>query len=1411
MCSLEEYFLESLKSNYDAVIEIPQNKFETNIRPVHSQLVSLFSQNNYLDVWFRDISVIDLPIDKNEQIVQLLPSEEYVNRIIPDLEYPSCDFVNRTFGQENRKGKIQPENLNHALFQRAKSIRPSLRVNDFEKTLKAVVLLQGTTRNGASIVLRILGFKPFVYVHVNDDTNLHVFKNSLSKAIDDDIFISKIERSMFFGFIPQSDTNLEQAKKFLIFQVGVTRCSSLRKLVTVLTKWGLEMNNKKCYFPVYEAPHRIPLEHKWMDSICPLPPQERMNEKKQMCLKRCSWIQINMNYVLPYSKCKMSGINNIEIDGEMSVHKFLSSRSQIDLVLTSTVPYEKNNAIRLLPEDETIPPQLISCFDCEAYSSNDNRMPNPYIDSDCLISQCTMIYTSDTYKNWINNYRALASQKDFDEKAPVDLPDPIACVYHEYKPWQSYSVHCKIEYKPLPNGKINVPQFVLTFADELEMMESIRDLSVFIDYDESNGYNQGHFDIRFRYHRTLHCLAKKYNAVLIQSEYTKNIGIEYEEKKLEYTRKGKTYAVPLFLRNDIRYKSQIYSQALYQKSRIFWSSRFMFQCTCMSYVTFSNKSQGDNEFDLLDDCYRTELDVMFNISREIKLTSYKLDEVANKYLNQRKMDMSPQELFAAFKNQNEKEMDRVKNYCYYDVLCTAGLSAWFEMFYENAEMSKLTYASINDIVWKGQTVKILSKIAIDAHHAGYVMNCDNDYLDMSKEAINYFFDEQLKEDLLEPARKEAELKKKIVSNKKEKGYGGATVIDPTVGVYGLPRVINGMKSEDATSTLDYASLYPSIMCAKKYCPSTLMRSNRVRKIFEKYIKESKDAPSLTELVRSRLETAIDAVVLDQLWSIRDEKGKFIGYTPEGEELAKKIKRREEPKGIHVFVCKIDENKGHAFVNHIQGVTPGTLIEVNAMRKQIRDRMKDKTMDKGTYSNLNTRQNVIKKVANSVYGFSGAAVNDFALIEVAESVTAYGRQNIEATGDAITSLTMSRFITWYVHTQLNMLPDKNCYTINVPQSWQKQLKVPCKLLSGYVDKRVTIIKFDKDKGECAEQKVVKKKAVTTDRTLADFFKTKKQVDTKQVEDRPWSNIEVLTHGLLIGTIKIYGDTDSVFLLQQILKAATKRQAIEGIRKVQTLVALIMTEVMEKGIVLTMEKVIKPLILYRKKRYAGVFYEDAEKKGKLSIKGIEQKRRDVPKCFAKMSAQVLDCLLLQERIDKALMCLAKNILLIINDELCVDDYVLSKKLKEKYDNRPEHVVVAEKIKKRTQGGGPEIGERVPFVYICHSSNVVAEGAEDPEYVKHNVHLTKIDRALYLKRILGPLTILFQGSFLQPVEIFKFFCSKLKVQESKGQSILKYSNKEKEDSNIITAKQLKKLYHQAQCCFLNEEEEEEWNDIQ
>lgn len=153
-------------------------------------------------------------------------------------------------------------------------------------------------------------------------------------------------------------------------------------------------------------------------------------------------------------------------------------------------------------------------------------------------------------------------------------------------------------------------------------------------------------------------------------------------------------------------------------------------------------------------------------------------------------------------------------------------------------------------------------------------------------------------------------------------YEGATVLEPKAGYYSTP-----------VATLDFASLYPSIMMAHNLCYTTLLP--------------------------------------------RSAHGAFPTTGPSPAAV-------ESPSGERFVAPRLRP-----------GVLPEILRELLAARKRARREMAA-AEDPFVRAVLNGRQLALKVSANSVYGFTGATVGALPCLEISSSVTSFGRTMIEAT-------------------------------------------------------------------------------------------------------------------------------------------------------------------------------------------------------------------------------------------------------------------------------------------------------------------------------------------------------------------------------------------------------------------------------
>ena len=163
------------------------------------------------------------------------------------------------------------------------------------------------------------------------------------------------------------------------------------------------------------------------------------------------------------------------------------------------------------------------------------------------------------------------------------------------------------------------------------------------------------------------------------------------------------------------------------------------------------------------------------------------------------------------------------------------------------------------------------------------------------------------------------------------------------------------------------------------------------------------------------------------------------------------------------------------------------------------------------------------------------------------------------------------------------------------------------------------------------------------------------------------------------------------------------------------AALQPDVRESCVVkLEMEKYLRPLILYKKKRYVGIAYEQVGRRGKMLAKGIELVRRDAVPLVRSAQAQVMEALLERQSPTEAVASVKAAVRRVQALPLGgpFAEVVLSKSLRQTYAN-PEgmpHVKVASLMNERDPGSAPRVGDRVEYVVIASESKRVVDRVED-----------------------------------------------------------------------------------------------------
>jgi DNA polymerase elongation subunit (family B) len=179
----------------------------------------------------------------------------------------------------------------------------------------------------------------------------------------------------------------------------------------------------------------------------------------------------------------------------------------------------------------------------------------------------------------------------------------------------------------------------------------------------------------------------------------------------------------------------------------------------------------------------------------------------------------------------------------------------------------------------------------------------------------------------------------------------------------------------------------------------------------------------------------------------------------------------------------------------------------------------------------------------------------------------------------------------------------------------------------------------------------------------------------------------------------------------------------------------------------EKTFMPFCLLSKKRYVSIKYEFDCTKGKRNEMGIVLKRRDNAPIVKDVYGGVIDILMKEKNIQKALDYVNTCLQDLVDGNVPIEKLIITKSLRSFYKNPQSiaHKVLADRVGQRDPGNKPTSGDRVPFVYIVTKETgkgkklLQGDKIETPTFIKENN--LQIDYSFYItNQIMKPLLQLF-----------------------------------------------------------------------
>uniref|UniRef100_A0A8C1XUW2 DNA polymerase n=1 Tax=Cyprinus carpio TaxID=7962 RepID=A0A8C1XUW2_CYPCA len=261
--------------------------------------------------------------------------------------------------------------------------------------------------------------------------------------------------------------------------------------------------------------------------------------------------------------------------------------------------------------------------------------------------------------------------------------------------------------------------------------------------------------------------------------------------------------------------------------------------------SFQSKQMGRRENKTVNMEGRVQFDLLQVLLRDYKLRSYTLNAVSFHFLQEQKEDVQ-HSIITDLQNGNEQTRRRLAVYCLKDAYLPLRLLQKLMCVINYMEMARVTGVPLTYLLSRGQQIKVVSQLLRQA----------------------------MKQDLVMP----------VVRTEAGEDYTGATVIEPEKGYYSVP-----------IATLDFSSLYPSIMMAHNLCYTTLLQKSQVDKLGlapEDFIK----TPTGDLFVKSSVRKGLLPEILENLLSARKrakaelkkETDPFKKQVLDGRQLALKI-------------------------------------------------------------------------------------------------------------------------------------------------------------------------------------------------------------------------------------------------------------------------------------------------------------------------------------------------------------------------------------------------------------------------------------------------------------------------------------------------------------------------------------------
>eukprot|EP01022_Parablepharisma_sp_SALTPOND_P033165 TRINITY_DN88253_c2_g1_i1.p1 TRINITY_DN88253_c2_g1~~TRINITY_DN88253_c2_g1_i1.p1 ORF type:complete len:857 (-),score=79.52 TRINITY_DN88253_c2_g1_i1:1460-4030(-) len=353
-------------------------------------------------------------------------------------------------------------------------------------------------------------------------------------------------------------------------------------------------------------------------------------------------------------------------------------------------------------------------------------------------------------------------------------------------------------------------------------------------------------------------------------------------------------------------------------------SRLLDSTSKVKSATFSSKALGTRDSKDTNIEGRVQMDMMQIIQAEYKLPSYTLNSVAIHFLNQQKEEVH-HSMIKGLQEKDEFSRRKLAIYCLKDAYLALELMNKLLSVYNLTEMARVTGVPISYLFKRGQQIKVASQLYRRTKEDGIV----------------------------------------IPTIRMEKGteegiqYEGATVIEPKAGFYEKPVV-----------TLDFASLYPSIMIAHNICYTTLVPNEKLSQLDPTMYERS---PTGECFVRTGVKEGLLPSILRKLLDARKRARELLAK--EKNPLTKAVLNGRQ------LALKISANSVYGFTGAVRGMLPCIAIS-SAVTSYGREMI---LATKNFVETNYTVEKGMKKNAEVIYGDTDSVMVLFGVDNVKEAM------------------------------------------------------------------------------------------------------------------------------------------------------------------------------------------------------------------------------------------------------------------------------------------------------------------------------------------------------------------------------------------------------------------------------------------